>query len=148
MLTHRKLAIFPVFPLLVAALWADGETASVGTKELLRRILSDQAPIILDVRSSEEYKSGHIHGAVNIPHSEVVKRIGEIEKFRERVVVVHCERGVRASHAEAVLRENGFVKVRHLEGDLSEWRKNGLPLEKGSPSKPRRSSTPLPADPK
>ena len=134
----RIFTLLLVLPFLAAPLPAEEKAGSISTKELLRRILSDQAPIILDVRSPEEYKSGHIHGAVNIPHNEVEKRIGEIEKFRKRVVVVHCERGVRASHAEAILRENGFVKVRHLEGDMREWRKKGLPLEKGSPSRPRR----------
>ena len=61
----RIFTLLLVLPFLAATLPAEEKAGSISTKELLRRILSDQAPIILDVRSSEEYKGGHIHGAVN-----------------------------------------------------------------------------------
>ena len=66
-------------------------------------------------------------GAVNVSHEYVADRIGELGPARE--VVVYCERGGRAAQAADVLRDAGFT-VRHLAGDMSAWREQGLPIER------------------
>lgn len=85
------------------------------------------APLLLDVRSAEEFAGGHVPGAVNVSHEQVAARIGELGPARE--VVVYCERGGRAAKAADVLRDAGFT-VRHLTGDMSGWREQGLPVER------------------
>jgi len=85
------------------------------------------APLVLDVRSAEEFAGGHVPGAINISHEQVAARIGELDPERE--VVVYCERGSRAAKAADVLGSAGF-DVKHLTGDMSGWREQGLPIER------------------
>ena len=85
------------------------------------------APLLLDVRSADEFASGHVPGAVNVSHEQVAAQLGALDATRE--VVVYCERGPRAAKAAEVLRGAGF-RVRHLTGDMSGWRAQGLPVER------------------
>jgi len=98
--------------------------------ELLARMESDSPPLLLDVRSTGEYRSGHVPGAVNIPHSQLPARISELDGAEDREVVVYCERGGRAQTAEQALRDAGFSQVIHLEGDMSGWRGAELPTQR------------------
>lgn len=85
--------------------------------------------LILDVRTPKEFRSGHVPGAVNIPHDELGMRLAEIEPDRGRPIVVYCERGGRAGKAASLLLDAGFEDIRHLEGDMSEWRAKNRPTE-------------------
>ena len=97
--------------------------------ELAARIEADDAPIILDVRTEEEYESGHIPGAVNILHTEVGARANALPDDPETEIVVHCQSGRRAEIAQNTLAELGYTNVRHLDGDIAGWKEAGLPLE-------------------
>lgn len=85
--------------------------------------------LILDVRTPDEFASGHVPRAVNIPHDQLAARLGEIESFRSAPVVVYCERGGRAGKAASVLADAGFSKLHHLTGDMAAWRQADLPSE-------------------
>ena len=86
--------------------------------------------LILDVRTSEEFASGHVPGAINIPYDEVGMRVDELGSDLDRTVVVYCERGGRAGKAEATLLAAGFTDLMHLEGDMLAWRSEGRPTIK------------------
>jgi rhodanese-related sulfurtransferase len=117
--------------LLAAALACGGGGASdsseISPQALLAFAGQTDAPLVLDVRSAEEFASGHVPAAINISHELVAARIGELDPARE--VVVYCERGGRAAQAAELLRGAGF-RVRHLTGDMSDWREQGLPVER------------------
>ncbi|AFY57840.1 Rhodanese-related sulfurtransferase [Rivularia sp. PCC 7116] len=98
--------------------------------ELVEQIKLDKAPIILDVRTPEEYSQGHIPGAINIEYRELPSRISEVNSLSNQKIVVYCERGVRANIAEETLKKAGFTEVLHLEGDMSGWRERGFEVEK------------------
>ena len=86
---------------------------------------------VLDVRPSEEYASGHVPGALNVPLKELEERLKELP--REQEIVAYC-RGphcVLAFEAVAKLREKGF-QARRLEDGFPEWREAGLPVEKSA----------------
>jgi rhodanese-related sulfurtransferase len=85
--------------------------------------------VVLDVRTAEEFASGHVPGAVNIPHDVLASRLGEIGVASDAPVVVYCERGGRAGMAADVLLDDGYTDVRHLAGDMSEWRSQQRPVE-------------------
>jgi phage shock protein E len=85
--------------------------------------------LILDVRSPDEFASGHVPNAVNIPHDQLAGRLSEIDQYREESVVVYCESGRRAGSATSVLQQAGFTKLFHLTGDMSGWRGRKLPTE-------------------
>jgi len=83
---------------------------------------------VLDVRPAEEYRAGHLPGAVNIPLAELEGQLSKLPRSRE--VVAYC-RGpycVLAFEAVARLRKKG-LKARRLEDGLPEWRRRGLPVE-------------------
>jgi len=79
-------------------------------------------PLVLDVRTPGEYADGHVPGALNVPHTEIESWLAERAPAPDTEVVVYCETGVRAARAEAALREAGFERVLHLEGDMRAWR--------------------------
>ena len=112
--------------LLAAALACAGgaDEPEITPQDLLAR---SDAPLVLDVRSAEEFAGGHVPGALNVSHEQVAARVGELDPSRE--VVVYCERGGRAAQAAEVLSDAGF-HVQHLAGDMSGWREQGLPVER------------------
>jgi rhodanese-related sulfurtransferase len=103
------------------------ELEPVPAKELLERARKGLVTV-LDVRPSEEFASGHLPGAVNIPVRELAKRLKELPKNKE--VVAYC-RGpycLMSYDAVALLRKKGF-RARRLEAGLPEWRLAGFAVE-------------------
>jgi ArsR family transcriptional regulator len=105
----------------------------VSKDELLAR-MRDGLVTVLDVRPDDEFASGHLPGAINIPLPELRKRLAEFASGQE--IVAYC-RGpwcVLAFEAVALLRQEGF-KARRLEGGLPEWKISGLPIHVPGPSR-------------
>ena len=82
---------------------------------------------VLDVRTPEEFASGHVPGAVNIPYDQVASRVAEIPKDKE--VVLYCRSGRRAGLAAAELEKAGYEDLQLMQGDMPAWEKAGLPVE-------------------
>lgn len=87
------------------------------------RALVESGAVLLDVRSPDEFASGHLPKAVNVPVQELGARVGELGR-KERPVVVYCHSGMRSSTAARVLRRNGFRDVHDL-GAMARWRAAG-----------------------
>lgn len=87
------------------------------------------APLLLDVRSPEEFAAGHVAGAVNIPHDQLASRLAEVEAADRPWVLVYCRSGKRADSAEAVLARAG-IEVRQVEGSMLRWEAEGRPTVK------------------
>jgi len=102
----------------------------ITAEELNERIQQSQAPLILDVRTEEEYELGHIPGALNIPYNELSSRLREIEVAKTEEIVVYCFAGKRAKIAETTLDNYGYVNLRDLDGHFKYWRRGGHPVEK------------------
>ncbi len=102
---------------------------TISAEELAARIASGDAPLVLDVRTPEEFADGHLPGARNIPHDALAGRLDELGAARDDEIVVHCHSGRRAIAAETVLREAGFSHVRDLDGHWQGWKQAGLPTE-------------------
>ncbi len=81
---------------------------------------------IVDVRKSDEFSAGHLRDSKNIPIDDLDKRVGELDKAHPVLVV--CQSGVRASRAAAEFRRAGFGEVYILDGGITEWRTQGLPV--------------------
>ena len=102
---------------------------SVSPQELLQLMEAHADIIVLDVRSRDEHAAGHIAGAVNIPHTEIADRLGELAAYREKHVVVCCWAGGRADIAKQVLRDAGFKSLLDLRGHMAEWQRLRYPVE-------------------
>lgn len=101
-------------------------------QELVARVAAEAPPVVLDVRTPQEYEAGHVPGAINLPHKALPDRLAEVLDFRDREVVVYCERGKRSDMARAVLLEAGFTSIQHLQGHMVEWRRQRLPENRGT----------------
>ena len=101
---------------------------SIPPAALSDRVSSGRAPIILDVRTPAEFASGHIPGAINIPHTELARRISELDPKAE--IALYCMAGPRARLGEQTLQKAGRTRLLHVQGGLSAWMAAGLPVEK------------------
>jgi rhodanese-related sulfurtransferase len=110
---------------------AADNSSLISQQELLVRIDAQNAPLILDVRGEDEFAAGHIPGAVNIPHTEVSKRLAELPADKSTEIVVHCVSGKRAGLAFDNLTAAGYQNVRMLDGHFADWSAQNLPLEQG-----------------
>jgi rhodanese-related sulfurtransferase len=77
--------------------------------------------LLLDCRTPEEHATARIAGAVLIPMQEISARLGEIEAWRAKPIVVHCHHGVRSLRVAQWLRERGFAGARSLRGGIDAW---------------------------
>lgn len=76
--------------------------------------------ILIDVREPQEYKSGSIPGANNIPLSQLKHRIAEIPQDKQ--AYLFCQSGMRSKQAARILVKQGYTGVSHLQGGISAWR--------------------------
>lgn len=118
--------------LLWPALTQRGKRANPADVTLL---INRSKATIVDVREAKDFAGGHLRDAKNIPLADFDKRIGELDKFKDKSVVVVCQTGgMRASTAANKLAKAGFADVVTLDGGIAAWQKAGLPLAK-SPAK-------------
>jgi rhodanese-related sulfurtransferase len=82
------------------------------------------------VRSADEFAGGHLRDAKNIPLADLGNRIGELEKSKNRTVVVVCQSGARSEKAVRQLAAAGFADVWSLDGGVAAWQAAGLPVTK------------------
>ncbi len=128
----KGLSVAPVvglFLVLSACNPGAADPDSITPKELLSRMNTDDAPIVLDVRTPAEFAAGHVPGAYNLEDRQVPYRIEELKQLKDREIVVYCEVGPRARWVESYLKQEGFTNVKHLVGDFSGWRRNGNPVQ-------------------
>ena len=110
---------------------AEQATPRIEQASLLKRIeQKDASMLILDVRTPEEYAAGHVPGAINIPYTHLPARISEIADAADKDIIVYCAVGVRAQDGAARLRESGFTRLLHLDGDMKAWEEQKRPLTK------------------
>ncbi len=96
----------------------------------LTQMINRGKTTIVDVRSSEEFAAGHLRDAKHIPLADLGARIGELDKSKNRTVVMVCQIGARSDKAARQLQAAGFEDVHSLEGGLAAWKAAGLPLTK------------------
>jgi len=98
--------------------------------ELLQRIQSNNAPLLVDPRSETEYRRGHIPGAVNAPVRKILFGTAMLPEDRNREMVIACMHGQRAWLAKKILALRGYRNMALLDGWLQEWQRAGLPWVK------------------
>ena len=103
--------------------------AAVGTLEATM-LINQKDAIVLDVRESAEFAQSHILNSRNIPLGEVEARRKELERYREKPVIVACATGNRSGSAAAMLRKHGFTGAVNLAGGIAAWQQAGLPTVK------------------
>ena len=90
---------------------------------------------VIDVREVDEFAAGHLPEARNVPLAKLADRISEIEKFKDKPVIVCCASGMRSAKACGELAKLGFAKVHSLAGGVDAWVGAGYPIKKGTRNK-------------
>lgn len=100
------------------------------SSEEAARLIDDIDPFVLDVRTPAEFESGHLAGAVLVPVQTLAQRLDELDEVRDRPVLVYCKSGNRSTVASKLLVEAGFEDVINMRRGITEWEREGLPVEK------------------
>jgi rhodanese-related sulfurtransferase len=104
----------------------------LGSKTFYSMIQNEKDIIILDVRTPQEYeKDGHIPNSILIPVQILPQYIKELEKFKDKKVLVYCRSGNRSVLASKILEQNGFKKVYNLKYGIIDWKKQNFSVEYG-----------------
>jgi len=112
-----------------AALASDFQTPAITAQDLQERQAGESPLLVIDVRDSGEYKSGHVPGAINIPQKKLDKQLDKL--LDANGVVLYCINGRRTRLAEQTLIEHDIPDVYHLEGGLMGWRQGGFEVRTG-----------------
>lgn len=94
------------------------------------QLINQDKGVVVDVREPAEFSAGHLRDAKNIPLGELSKRMGELEKFKSKTVIVMCQSGNRSASAVSQLKKAGFGEAFSLEGGIAAWQAQGLPVVK------------------
>ena len=109
----------------IGAMWAGACGGDEGGAAQATTAAQDSV-VYVDVRSPEEFASGHVAGAINIPHTQMGQRWTELAEYRDQPMVVYCRSGRRSGIALDVLREHGFDQARN-GGGLQDLARRGVP---------------------
>lgn len=141
----EKVGVFPIFcngncpagdgalhgKIIVMQYQATGESVF---KELTaaeaKTMIETNQPLILDVRTPNEYYSGHLANATLIPLQQLSQRLSEIQQYKDREILIYCRSGNRSTVASEILIENGFKKLYNLSTGFLGWQKEGFKIEK------------------
>jgi rhodanese-related sulfurtransferase len=117
---------------MATTVWAADQksgTRNVSAAEA-QRLIAEQKPVILDVRSPEEFKEGHLPGAlnVNVQAPDFEARLKGLD--RDKPYLVYCRSGNRSRTAARAMQKLGFQKVYELSGGIKGWIAAKYPLER------------------
>ena len=94
------------------------------------QLMNKEDVVVVDVREPGETVGGKIAKAIQIPVGALAKRIGELEKHKNKTLLVYCKTGARSGTACKELGKQGFEKVYSLNGGMSAWQDAHLPISK------------------
>lgn len=100
--------------------------SEVNTMEATR--LMNEEALLLDVRDDNEWAVGRLPNARHIRLAELPKRLSELEKYKDKPVVVYCRSGHRSARACALLKKSGFANPNNLAGGIMAWEQANLPI--------------------
>ena len=126
----NHLELSGLFVFFLAALWytersKSGRSVSPGE---LTRLINGEEAVIVDVREKKEFSEGYITGAMHIPFGSLKNRVSELEKYREKQVILVDKMGQHSGAAGKILKAEGFDNVCRLQGGISEWKSSNMPL--------------------
>ena len=93
-------------------------------------LINHDDAVVVDVRSIAEFNKGHIVNAINIPLNGLAKQLQQLEKYKDKPVIVACRSGSRSGMACKTLMKAGFGEVHNLRGGMMAWKSAGLPVKR------------------
>ena len=115
--------------LLLAPVLQGAASAGLSANDAVQLINREKAHIV-DVRSAEEFATGHLIGAKNIALDVLEADLGKAHNDKKRPLILVCASGVRSQRAQKIATKLGFEQAHSLSGGLKIWQEANLPLEK------------------
>ena len=100
--------------------------AALAPQDAIR--LMNQGATVLDLREQQAFQQGHISGARHFDAAQIASAGDALKRYKEKPLIVYCDRGTTAAASVRALTQQGFTKVFNLRGGLSAWRAENLPL--------------------
>lgn len=101
----------------------------ISPAELKKKRDAKQDFVLVDVREKAEHEGGVIPGAQLVPRGFLEMKIEDIERNRDREIILYCAAGNRSALSAATLQELGYTQVKSLAGGYSAWQHHGFPIE-------------------
>ena len=103
----------------------------ISALQAVQLLSHEPGTVIVDVREDKEYQSGHIPDSIHIPLSALNGRVDELNKYKDKHIILSCRSGSRSGRACSILKKHGFENVHNLSGGVMAWEKENLPMKKG-----------------
>ncbi|RPH31093.1 rhodanese-like domain-containing protein [Buttiauxella warmboldiae] len=122
--------------LLAAVLFMTFKSLTSKVKVITRgeatRLINKEDAVVVDVRSRDDYRKGHIANSLNVLPADIKSgNFGELEKHKAQPVIVVCGNGISSQESAALLTKAGFEKVTLLKEGIAGWSGENLPLVRG-----------------
>ncbi len=132
-ITHHPLLVITFLALCGALIWNifldPVNKAAVDPLQSVN-LINHQNAVVLDVRSIAEFNKGHIVNAINIPLNGLKNQLQQLDKYKQKPVIVACRSGSRSGIAAKTLMKQGFEDVHNLRGGMMAWESAGQPVER------------------
>lgn len=128
----RMKNLFKLLPLLLFNTFVSANSQQIEPQALLKLLDEQRAPLLLDVRSKQEYQQGHINGAINISYDLLTEKSGLIDADKDQEIIIYCRSGRRAQVAYQTLQQKGFTQLIMLQGHMNLWQQRQYPLITGN----------------
>lgn len=93
-------------------------------------LIEQKEVVVVDARSAEMYREGHIKKAISLPLEEVEQEIYKIADGKDRTLLLYCRNQARSTKAASILHNLGFSRLFVLAGGFSKWQSENRPVEK------------------
>ncbi len=98
-------------------------------------LMNNNEVVVIDVREQKEFNTGHIGNSRHIPLDKITDRAGELEKLKEKPLLITCKTGARSDLACIKLTKLGFSNLHSLETGIDGWQEASLPMTKATKKK-------------
>jgi rhodanese-related sulfurtransferase len=103
--------------------------AAIAPFEAIR--MMNTGAVLVDLRSANQFKDGHIEGARNVPGDQIAADPKALERLAGKTLVLYCDSGTTTAAAQRTLERAGAKNVFSLRGGLAAWKQENLPVVKG-----------------
>jgi rhodanese-related sulfurtransferase len=131
---HHPFLFLALLGILVMLIGNELRRALLNLKEVspleATQLLNHQDAVLLDVREPQEYQDGFLPNSIRIPLGSLSEKATQLDKHRERPIIIVCRSGNRSAQAVRMLKKMGYETVYNLGGGLHAWRMANLPISK------------------
>ncbi len=113
--------------LLVTENRRSGKSVSIA---MATQLINREEGVVLDLRNQSEYSAGHIVDALNIPYTSLASRMTELDRHKEKPLILVCKMGQHSRAVSKTLMKAGFLRIVRMQGGMAEWSAANLPLVK------------------